>query len=232
MSTERYCELLALLHAEDSDPAALLRRVCDLCVGVCAVTGAAVTVQSGDDRTAQAVACATDATSLVLDNLQRTVGEGPGPAAHERGGPALVADLATAEARWPGFTPGARAAGVAAVFSFPLHIGAVRLGTLDLYRISAGSLNQTELGDALALADIATHTVLDDLRSPDPMDIGWLSDIHAVVHQATGVVTAQLNVTMRDALLLIRAHAYAHQTPLDQVSQQIIGYRLRLETGE
>ncbi|WIX82803.1 ANTAR domain-containing protein [Amycolatopsis carbonis] len=232
MSAERYGELVALLRADNSDPAARLRRVCGLCVEVCAVTGGAITVQGGDDGTAQAVACATDAISLVLDNLQRTVGEGPGPAAHERGGPALVGDLATAEARWPGFTPGARAAGVAAVFSFPLRLGAVRLGTLDLYRTSVGSLNRGELRDALALADIAAHTVLDDLRSPDPMDIGWLSDIHAVVHQATGVVTAQLDVTMRDALLLIRAHAYAHQTPLDQVSQQIISKRLRLETGE
>jgi hypothetical protein len=199
---------------------------------MCAITGAAVTVQGGDDGATQALACSTDVTSLVLDNLQRTVGEGPGPTAHERGGPALVADLATAEARWPGFTPGAHAAGVAAVFSFPLHMGAVRLGTLDLYRTSAGSLNRTELRDALVLAEIATHTVLDDLRGPDPMDIGWLSDIHTVVHQATGVVAVQLNVTMRDALLLIRAHAYAHQTPLDQVSRQIISYRLRLETGE
>ncbi|WP_328603447.1 GAF and ANTAR domain-containing protein [Amycolatopsis sp. NBC_00345] len=232
MSTERHVELLGLLDTGNKDPATLLRRVCSLSVEVCAVTGAAVTVQGGDDNTAQAVACATDGTSLVLDDLQRTVGEGPRLAAHKHGGPVLVADLAAAGARWPGFAPGARAAGVAAVFSFPLRVGAVRLGTLDLYRTSTGSLSRAGLRDALVLADIATHAVLDDLRSPDPMDIGWLSDVHPVVHQATGAVTAQLDVSMRDALLLIRAHAYAHQTPLDQVSRQIIDHQLRLKTGD
>ncbi len=223
-----------MLDAESDDPAALLRRVCELCVDVCAVSGAAIVVHTdgAGDGTAQAVACATDPVSLIIDDLQRTVGEGPRVAAYTLGGPVLVADLATAGTRWPAFTSAAQAAGVAAVFSFPLHVGAVRVGTLDLYRGREGSLSRAELRDALALADIATHTVLDDLSGPDPMDVGWLSDVHAVVHQATGVVTVQLNVSMHDALLRIRAHAYAHQTPLDEVSRQIVGRYLYLETGD
>ncbi|GAA1965232.1 GAF and ANTAR domain-containing protein [Amycolatopsis minnesotensis] len=232
MTANRHVELLVLLESGGGDPTTLLKRVCELCVEVCAVSGAAVTVRGNGDGTAQAVAYATDEVSLALDDLQRTVGEGPKLAAHDSGGPVLIADLATTDARWLGFTPAARAAGVAAVFSFPLQVGVVRVGTLDFYRGSAGSLSRVELRDALALADIATHAVLDDLRGPDPMDIGWLSDVHAVVHQATGVITVQLNLSMHDALLRIRAHAYAHQTPLDEVSRQIIGHHLRLETGD
>lgn len=232
MTAQRHLELLSMLDAESTDPAVLLRKVCELCVGVCAVSGAAIVVQGDGDGTAQAVACATDPVSLVLDDLQRTVGEGPGVAARALGGPVLVADLATAGARWPAFTPAAQAAGVAAVFSFPLHVGAVRVGTLDLHRDSEGSLGRDALRDALTLADIATHLVLDDLDSPDPMDVGLLSDVHAVVHQATGVVTAQLNISMHDALLRIRAHAYAHQTPLDEVSRRIVARNLYLGTGD
>ncbi|WP_410585821.1 GAF and ANTAR domain-containing protein [Amycolatopsis sp. lyj-108] len=232
MTAQRHVELLSMLDAESDDPAALLRRVCELCVDLCAVSGAAIIVHGDGDGTAQALACATDPVSLIIDDLQRTVGEGPGVAARALGGPVLAADLATAGARWPAFTAAAQAAGVAAVFSFPLHVGAVRVGTLDLHRDSEGSLSRAELTDALALADIATHAVLDDLDSPDPMDVGLLSDVHAVVHQATGVVTAQLNISMHDALLRIRAHAYAHQTPLDEVSRQIVGRNLYLETGD
>jgi hypothetical protein len=206
--------------------------VCELCVDVCGVSGAAIVVHGAGDDTAQAVACATDPVSLVLDDLQRTVGEGPRVAAGALGGPVLVADLATAGARWPAFTSEAQSAGVAAVFSFPLHVGAVRVGTLDFHRGSEGSLGWAELRDALTLADIATHLVLDDLDGPDPMDVGWLSDVHAVVHQATGIVTVQLNISMHDALLRIRAHAYAHRTPLDEVSRRIVGRDLYLGIGD
>ena len=55
------------------------------------------------------------------------------------GSPVLQADLArTAATLWPAFSSRALEAGIAAVFAFPLQIGAVRMGVLDLYRDDAG----------------------------------------------------------------------------------------------
>ena len=45
-------------------------------------------------------------------------------------------------------------------------------------------------------------------------------------HQATGMVVAQLRLTPEDALVLIRAHAYAHDQSLDEVAQQILSQHL------
>ena len=57
---------------------------------------------------------------------------------------------------WPGFTPQARQIGAAAIFALPLQIGAIRVGSLGLYRDKPGPLRTLELGDALTLADAAT----------------------------------------------------------------------------
>lgn len=231
VTTIRRERLLGLLDTGSRDPAALLRRVCELCLVECSVSGASLSIGGDGTDGNQALVHATGALSVLLDDLQRTVGEGPGHAARASRGPVLVPDLAVDLARWPGYTPGAQAAGVVAVFSFPLQVGAVRLGLLDLHRTSAGLLDRDQLGDVLLLAEIATHAALDDLGGVDPMNVAWLSDIHAVVHQATGIVSVQLTVSMREALLRIRAHAFANQLPLNQVARDVVDHRLRLARG-
>ncbi|WP_133116408.1 ANTAR domain-containing protein [Amycolatopsis antarctica] len=233
MVAERRAKLQDLCGAVSGDPDAVLRRVCEVCVTECSVSGASITVQgtgTGAD-TAMALAWATDSISEQLDDVQRTVGEGPGTTAHTDRGPVLVPDLTTEGARWPGFTMEAQKAGAAAVFAFPLQVGAVRVGVLDTYRTTAGPLSGAEFGDALILADIATYEVLNVLAGQDAIDMGWLPDIHAEVHQATGIVTAQLGLTMSEALVRIRAHAFSHQLALDDVAHQIVHRHLYLETG-
>ncbi|WP_158891545.1 GAF and ANTAR domain-containing protein [Amycolatopsis anabasis] len=224
--------LLELLDAEGGDPVSLLRGVCELSLAEVSVSGAAVTVRVGvGEADHQGLVCSSGRLCGLLDELGMTVGEGPGREAFESGGPVLVPDLAVGGGRWPGFTPSALAAGVAAVFSFPLQVGAVRLGVLDLHRTTAGPLSRRELGDALVLAEIATQAVLDDLDETSPMDIGWLSDIHVVVHQASGIIARQLGLSMEDSLLRIRAHAFAHQESLNEVGRQIVARELRLGNG-
>ena len=72
----------------------------------------------------------TDVVGEQLAELQLTLGEGPSLDASASGGPVLASDLGAAEtaARWPVFAPAARQAGPAAIFAFPLRIGAIRAG--------------------------------------------------------------------------------------------------------
>jgi hypothetical protein len=231
MSLDRRQQLLKLLGSTDGDHTSLLHRICELSVNEAAVSGAAVSVM-GQPGAAEhyALVCATCETSVLLDDLRLTTGDSPTAEAFTSGGPVLVSDLATTGARWPGFTSEACAAGVAAIFSFPLQIGAIRVGVLELHRSTAGPLPGHSLSDALMLAEIATQTVLDDLDDEDPMDVRWLSNIQAVGHQASGIVAVQLDITVRDALLRIRGHAFAGQKPLNEVARRIVTRELRLET--
>lgn len=41
------------------------------------------------------------------------------------------------------------------MFAFPLRVGAVRLGSLDLYNTYVGRLSDEQHGDAVVMADLA-----------------------------------------------------------------------------
>ncbi len=170
---------------------------------------------------------ATNQISSGLEELQLTVGEGPCLDAFSSGGPVLIAELEAETARWPAFTAGAIELGAAALFSFPLQIGVVRVGSLDLYREQTGPLSQTQLSDALILADLATEVIVRELEGHETEDLSWLADPHAEVHQASGMLQVQMNTTTQAALLRLRAHAYTHEIAISEVARQIVRKELR-----
>jgi hypothetical protein len=230
---DRRQRLRALLAVDGDSGSSALARIGALTVSRLDVTGAGVTlIRRPDDPGGQQLAWASDAVAVRLEDLQLTVGEGPGLAAAAADAPVLVPELTAAQARWPAFTAGALAEGVAAVFAVPLVLGAIRLGSLDCYRTTAGPLSPDQVSDALVLADAAFAAVLDAVAGHDPNDLGWISDVHAEVHQACGMVMYQLKITIEEALLRIRAHAYAHDLPIGVVARHIVNRRLTLSTEQ
>jgi hypothetical protein len=223
-----------LLAAHDDGLPTALTRICALAVTELVVTGAGVTLmhRPGAPDAQQRLALATDAVAAGLEDLQLTVGEGPGLSAVTAGAPVLVPDLAMARARWPAFTTGALALGAAAVFVFPLQLGVIGLGSLDCHRATTGSLSPPQTVDGLVLAEMAFEAVLAEIAGHPPDDLGWISDIHAEVHQATGMVMNQLDIGMQEALLRIRGHAYANDLPLAAVARRIVARELLLGAAE
>ncbi|HEU5475498.1 MAG TPA: GAF and ANTAR domain-containing protein [Actinophytocola sp.] len=180
---------------------------------------------------------ATDDNSAELAELQFTLGEGPSADAMSGAEPVLAADLSApaSRCRWPMFAPAATRRGVLAMFSFPLALGAVRVGVLDLYRDRAGGLAGEELADALVFADAALLLVLDDRGGitgayPDLVD-GGFDEWRAEVHQAAGMVSVQLGLGVEEALVRLRAYAYARDRRLVEVARDVLGRRLRFDGG-
>jgi ANTAR domain len=182
----------------------------------------------------------TDKASELLAELEVTLGEGPGPDAAASGGPVLASDLDDKDAlrRWPAFAPAARQAGAAAIFAFPLQLGAIRTGVMTLYRVRSGPLSAFQLGDALIFADTATMLLLDaqdrSARAPWPAEAGPggqpadLTRHRAEIDQATGMLTEQLGVGIAEAFIRLRAYAYAHDRRLSDLARDIVARRLRL----
>jgi hypothetical protein len=185
--------------------------------------------------------CATDPVCEQLAEVQLTLGEGPCHDVLAFAAPVLAADLADNESsrRWPAFTSEARGLGAAAVFTFPLIVGAIRAGVLGTYRRSADSLTSGQLGDLLILADVATILLLDSLgdgaAAAADGDRAWLDGrppdlaLHrAEIDQATGMLTMQLGVTITEAFARLRAYAYSEDRRLADVASDIVARRLRL----
>ncbi|WP_020500207.1 GAF and ANTAR domain-containing protein [Sciscionella marina] len=238
MDEHRRQQLEQLLNADgDGEHGSQMSLICTRLVTELAVTGAGATVltQLGDSDghgPSRGLVHASNEVSAGLEDLQLTVGEGPCLDTFGTGGPVLVAHLANETARWPAFTRDALELGAAAVFSFPLQIGVVRLGSLDCYRDTPGPLTQAQVADALILAELATHAVITELDGHRTDDMSWLADSHAEVHQATGMVAVQLAATTDAALLRLRGYAYTNQLPLAEVASQVVGRTLRFSPDD
>jgi hypothetical protein len=181
----------------------------------------------------RSVVFSSDNTAARIEDLQFTIGEGPCVDAVTFGRPVLVGDLDNPDdvlvERWPQFMAGARLAEVRAVFSFPLSIGAISIGALDLYSRQPLDVSDNWLSSALMAADAVALALLLDTslegRSSEDFDV--LSTFQVQVHQATGMVQVQLDMSAEDALLTLRARAFSSGRPLTEISADVVGRRLR-----
>jgi hypothetical protein len=124
------------------------------------------------------------------------------------------------------------------VFAMPVLVAGEHIGALDLFRTKPGHLRGDQLAGAIAAAELATAPLLDlmndDLQAAvnDPKSNAW-AELHALsraeVSQATGMLVAQLNVEPAEALIRLRAHAYATGRSSTDVARDIIDRRLKLE---
>ena len=224
----RWSRLLADAGAQTE---AAPERICELCVEMLDVTGAGISMvtESGN----RGVVCSTDVVSARIEDLQFTLGEGPCVDAVHSGAPVLIPDFdapGLALERWPAFIKGAAAAGAGAVFAFPLRIGAISVGAIDLYRDRPGELDAGQLPSALMAANAAALALLrlesghDDLLSDDP-SAGFTNELQ--VHQATGMVQVQLGVSTEQAFVLLRARAFAAGRPLADLASDVVARRVR-----
>ena len=177
--------------------------------------------------------CASDGVSQVIEELQYTLGEGPCVDACREDTVVAEPDLADpVTRRWLAFTPPALQAGARAVFGFPLRVGSVRLGALDLYRDRPGQLSGDQHADALAVADVAARWVL-EAQAGAPLgavagELEMGADFHFVVHNAAGMVSVQEGISVTEALIRLRAFAFSHDRLLADVAGDVVARRLRL----
>ena len=168
----------------------------------------------------------------VVEDLELTLGVGPCIDAFSDGRSVAQPDLAReAPSRWLGFDAPALAAGARSVFAFPLLVEGASIGSLNLCRSEPGSLTARQHSDAVMLTAVVAQIVLvlygDDLDGAVELD--RLIDHQAVVHQATGMLGAQLDVPMAVALAMLRARAFSDERPIADVAMEIVLRRLRFD---
>ena len=234
---ERHRRVLSMVDGVPADRdlhglTAALQRVCRAAVAALGLRGAAVHVMAESETTG--VAACSDAEARAVAELQFTANEGPGLVAFRTRRPVLVPLLGEALDCWPGFASLAWARGVRAVFSFPLQQGAVSFGVLDLYADHAGPLDADALAMGGTFAAVGTNLLLDGgivTRSGD-LDEGLSTSLvdRARIHQAQGMVMVDLRVSLVEALSRMRARAFASDTTLLGVAEQVIAGILTAES--
>lgn len=201
------------------------QRICQAAVRLTQATGAGLTLTINSQL---AAIWTSGDFAQAMEDLQFGLGEGPALSASRVGAVILESHLADSKT-WPFFSPAALDLGLRAAFAFPLVVNTTCFGAFALYRDTPGPLQAVQLRDALALARLAAYACVEVeaqgclLRSDY-----YPAERLAPVHQACGMVAAQLGSDMRTALAAIRAHGYAYGMTLYEVADQLLRRRLRL----
>lgn len=224
MTSVRVTQILSAVESAHLDlplPGRLVRE----CSAALEVSGVGLVLMN--DSGPSGVVAASDGPAQTMEDLQFTLGEGPCVDSSRSGRPVLQPDLATSgPSRWPAFSSGALDAGIRAIFAFPLRVGGIRLGVLDLYRDAPGDIDEARFSEALDYADAATVVLL-HLQAHARPGTGEMGNIpvledRAEVHQATGVVSVQAGVSLAQALVLLRARAFSAERPILHLARDVL----------
>ncbi|MBT2504026.1 ANTAR domain-containing protein [Curtobacterium sp. ISL-83] len=195
-----------------------------------------ISIATFGDPAGNETVSATDDVASRLDELQFDLAEGPCWDAKHTAAPVLESDfLGRPHHQWPAFTDALRnepEPSVQALFAFPIAFGPFRLGAMDAYEVRPTTLAPAQVEQASALAAALGRRLLHRAVAAigdegEGLDLGPFS--RRVVHQATGVVLAQLDITPDDAHLLIQGHAFTRHTSMREVAHEIIAGHLRFE---
>jgi hypothetical protein len=206
-------------------------RVCRVAADVIGVSGAGVMLMSGS--VPQGSLCSSNSVSSLIEELQYTLGEGPSIDANTQARNVLEPNLALpAVPRWLAFTPRALDEGVRGVFAFSLGEGSARLGALNLYQDRPGPLSDDQHADAMVMSGLITNWVLSTqaraLEGTLDEDLERGSNFHFVVHNAAGMVSVQLGISVAEALVRLRARAFSENRLVRALAEDVVARRVFL----
>jgi hypothetical protein len=214
----------AMAGAQPGAPLAL--RLCTAMVEILGLEGGAMTV--GFAAPSRSTLCATDEFAERLEDLQEVLREGPSLDAHRLGRPLWV-PAEELPATWPMLAQSvSEHLGPAYLLSIPMLPATEVLGVLTMYSREP-VVPAHDLVDAQFLADAIGVAILGGFDRAETTDEVWST--RDQIDQAAGMVVAQLRVSPADALAVLRAHAFAHNTSLAAIVAQVLSRELDFRTN-
>lgn len=203
-------------------------RLCESYRDLAGADAAAITVHYAEPT--RVTICATNPVASRLEDLQDIVGEGPGHSAAASGQMEICVVPSSGSSRWAMFVEAAQDLVTSAVIhAIPMHPEQEVFGVITLFQSSAPSeplaLTRQE---AQFLANVLGSALMQEGASTHSLDGPWGS--RAPIHQATGMVVAQMKVSPDDALALLRARAYAQRSTLADIAAAVVERRLNFST--
>ncbi len=216
---------------DDFDVIDLLTVLVERVVDLLDVDAAGILLADADGQL-RVMAASNEQTRLIeLFQLQNE--EGACLEAFSTGQQVLHGELRSAGERWPQFAAEAVESGFESVFAFPLHLRAVVIGALNLFRSTPGELPKPDVLLAQALADVASIAILQDQAvRASQVQVGQLQnalDRRVTVEQAKGMLAERGRIEMDEAFTLLRSYARSNNRQLTAVAHEIIAGQLALD---
>lgn len=175
---------------------------------------------------------ATSEAMELIEVFQLQNAEGPCFDCYRTGEAVEVDDLMAAVERWPRLVPVATTAGFRSAHAFPLRLRGQVLGAMNLFRITPGRLEPSEVVAAQALTDVATIAIL---QHREALDAQTLSEqLHLAlnsriaIEQAKGVIAQTGDLSMDEAFTRLRVYARSNRRQLSVLAQDVIDGRIAI----
>ncbi|MCW2530018.1 MAG: hypothetical protein JWM76_4878 [Pseudonocardiales bacterium] len=196
-------------------------------------TFATVSIVAPSGRWTQVYASSPSAADL--EQIGFVLDEGPHLEAQAAGTPVFIEHLTddTSAHRGPRYTKAASEHGVRSIVALPLQDDGDVIGVLTLFSHLSLKLHEHQLTVALRMADAASEIIAGWLDregiSSRPLDSRPedLYDYQVEIPQASGMVMAQLGITIDEAMIRLRAHAYANDLSVAEVARSVVCRELR-----
>ena len=231
MTSKRLLDIFGLM-AKRANTGPTGGSLCAVAAEFIQLDGATISLVSGDNQLTSL--CASNVVSKKLLGLEVTLGEGPTTDACSGDGVVRVPDLSVAtDQSWLSYVPSASAMGAASVFAFPVAMGAVRLGALTFFRWQPGPLSDAQEADAFLMASVVARAIL-DLQAGAPRgslatQLEREARFDFSVHQAAGMIAVQAKMSVGDALVALRAHAFATNQGVAELSAKVVARQIRYD---
>jgi hypothetical protein len=231
VNVQRLLDIYAIMERLEREGAKGF-ALCTVAAEFTAFDGAGIALIS--DNEALTSLCTSNVASGALMDLELTLGEGPMVDA-SRGDASEDTDLReTDSSEWAVYRSEAIALGARAVFAYPIRLGAIRFGALSFYRTSPGPLNEQQSSDAYLMASVIGRAILAEQAGGSlvglPEELDGESTLDFRVHQAAGMLAVQGTLSVKDALILLRAHAFGVGRELSDLAERVVTGSTRFES--
>lgn len=203
----------------------LVDALCASFVTELGVSGASISVVSF--RGKQSAVSSSDAIAARAEAIQFSMGEGPHWEVVSTREPALCPDIdAEGETRWPFFIEKARELGIRACFAFPMLMGSALVGIVDLYSTTVRPVDRGFINRASHLAGRAAspsvqramHSAVHHASEESPR----APALRREVHQATGMILSQLDVSATAAFARLQGHSFVTGRPVEELAREVV----------
>jgi GAF domain-containing protein len=213
---------------DDFDVIDFLHRVAARCVELldCDEAGVMLTDAAGTLR----VMASSSERAHALELMQTQTDEGPCFECFTRGEPVSSEDLEADRGRWPTFSPAALAGGFCSVHALPMRVRGQTVGALNLFRIPAGRLDETDVPIAQGMADIAAVGLMQERSVRESREVVQQLESaltsRVVIEQAKGVLAERAQISLDAAFLRMRGYARANNLKIGRVARDLVDGQL------
>ena len=215
---------LADTLVDDYDVVEFAQELVEDCVSLLDADSAGLLL--ADLRGGLQVLASTSEQTRLLELLQIQSDAGPCMQAYRTGQQVRIDDLRSDISGWSEFVDRARAEGFAAVVAIPLRLRNERIGALNLFRKEPGTMTDSDLLVAQALADVATIGILHQrvLTRGAVVNSQLQTALNSriVIEQAKGVLAERQGLDMEQAFVALRTMARSTNRHLSETARSVI----------